>query len=77
MISNELQIASSGVPFTLHAAEAADGTRTPFKFDPICDLIPLMPDDSYQLIDKDQMEPSILLRKLRPWRPEDADSANP
>ncbi len=32
-----------------------------------------MSNDSYQLIDKDQMEPSILLRKLRPWRPEDAD----
>ena len=32
-----------------------------------------MPDDSYRLIDKDQMEPAILLRKLRPWRPEDAD----
>ena len=32
-----------------------------------------MPDDSYRLIDKDQMEPSILLRKLRPWRSEDAD----
>ena len=34
-----------------------------------------MPDDSHRLIDKDQMEPSILLRKLRPWRPEDANSA--
>ena len=34
-----------------------------------------MSNDSYQLIDKDQMEPSILLRKLRPWRPEDADKA--
>ena len=34
-----------------------------------------MPDDSYQLIDKDSMEPSILLRKLRPWRREDADRA--
>ena len=75
MISNELQIASGGVPFTLHAAEAAGGTRTPFKFDPIRDLIPLMPAGGYRLIDKDQMEPSILLRKLRPWRPEDADRA--
>ena len=36
-----------------------------------------MPDDNYRLIDKDQMEPSILLRKLRSWRPEDADSAKP
>ena len=34
-----------------------------------------MPDDRYRLIDKDQMEPSILLRTLRPWRREDADSA--
>ena len=34
-----------------------------------------MHDDSYQLIGKDQMEPSILLRKLRPWRPEDASKA--
>ena len=34
-----------------------------------------MHDDSYQLIGKDQMEPSILIRRLRPWRPEDADSA--
>ena len=34
-----------------------------------------MPDDSYQLIDKDLMEPSILLRGLRRWRSEDADSA--
>ena len=40
-------------------------------------LIPLMLDDSYRLIDKDQMEPSILLRKLRPWRPKDADRAQP
>ena len=77
MIPNELQIASSGVPFTLHAAEAAGGTRTPFKSDPIRDLIPLMPNDSYQLIGKDQMEPSILLRRLRRWRPEDADGAKP
>ena len=75
MIPNELQIASSGVSFTLHAAEAAGGTRTPFKFDPICDLIPLMPDDSYRLIAKDRMEPSILLRELRPWRDEDANRA--
>ena len=29
----------------------------------------------YPLIDKDQMEPSILLRRLRPWRTEDADRA--
>ena len=77
MIPNELQIASSGVPFTLHAAEAAGGTRTPFKSDPIRDLISLMPNDSYQLIGKDQMEPSILLRRLRRWRPEDADGAKP
>ena len=34
-----------------------------------------MPNDSYQLIGKDQMEPSILLRELRPWRDEDADRA--
>ena len=40
-------------------------------------LIPLMPDDSYRLIDKDKMEPSILLRRLRPWRDEDADRAKP
>ena len=30
-----------------------------------------MHDDSYQLVGKDQMEPSILNRRLRPWRPED------
>ena len=30
-----------------------------------------MHDDSYQLIGKDQMEPSILNRRLRPWRPGD------
>ena len=36
-----------------------------------------MPDDSYRLIDKDKMEPSILLRRLRPWRDEDADRAKP
>ena len=34
-----------------------------------------MHDDSYQLIDKDQMEPSILNRRLRQWRPEDASKA--
>ena len=34
-----------------------------------------MHDDSYQLIGKDQMEPSILIRRLRPWRPEDASKA--
>ena len=34
-----------------------------------------MPDDSYRLIGKDRMEPSILLRKLRPWRTKDADRA--
>ena len=34
-----------------------------------------MHDDSYQLIGKDQMEPSILIRRLRPWRPEDAPKA--
>ena len=38
-------------------------------------LISLMPDDSYRLIGKDRMEPSILLRKLRPWRTKDADGA--
>ena len=32
-----------------------------------------MADDIYSLIGKDQMEPSILIRRLRPWRPEDAD----
>ena len=62
-------------PFALRAAEAAVGTSNPFKSDPTRDLIPLMPDDSYQLIGKDRMEPSILLRSLRRWRPEDADSA--
>ena len=62
-------------PFALRAAEAAAGTKTTFKSDPICDLIPLLPDDSYRLIEKDQMEPSILLRELRPWRPEDANRA--
>ena len=30
-----------------------------------------MHDDSYQLVGKDQMEPSILNRRLRQWRPED------
>ena len=34
-----------------------------------------MHDDSYQLIGKDQMEPSILNRRLRQWRPEDASKA--
>ena len=34
-----------------------------------------MHDDSYQLIGKDQMEPSILIRRLRPWQSGDADSA--
>ena len=34
-----------------------------------------MHDDSYQLIGKDQMEPSILSRRLRQWRPEDASKA--
>ena len=34
-----------------------------------------MHDDSYQLIGKDQMEPSILVRRLRPWQPGDADRA--
>ena len=34
-----------------------------------------MHDDSYQLIGKDQMEPSILIRRLRQWRPEDASKA--
>ena len=33
-----------------------------------------MHDDSYQLIDKDQMEPSILIRRLRQWRAEDASN---
>ncbi len=36
-----------------------------------------MHDDNYQLIGKDQREPSILIRKLRPWRSGDADRANP
>lgn len=34
-----------------------------------------MHDDSYQLIGKDHMEPSILNRRLRQWRPEDASKA--
>ena len=34
-----------------------------------------MHNDNYQLIGKDQMEPSILSRRLRPWRPEDASTA--
>ena len=34
-----------------------------------------MHDESYQLIGKDQMEPSILIRRLRQWRPEDASKA--
>ena len=36
-----------------------------------------MGDDNYRLIGKDQMAPSILIRKLRPWRPGDADRVNP
>ena len=36
-----------------------------------------MHDDSYQLIGKDQMEPSILIRRLRPWQAGDADRVNP
>ena len=35
----------------------------------------MVDDNIYRLIDKDEMEPSILLRKLRPWRPEDAATA--
>ena len=34
-----------------------------------------MHNDNYQLIGKDQMEPSILVRRLRQWRPEDASKA--
>ena len=34
-----------------------------------------MHNDNYQLIGKDQMEPSILSRRLRPWQSGDADSA--
>ena len=34
-----------------------------------------MHNDNYQLIGKDQMEPSILSRRLRPWRSEDASTA--
>ena len=34
-----------------------------------------MHDDSYQVIGKDQMEPSILNRRLRPWRSGDASGA--
>ena len=34
-----------------------------------------MHDDSYQVIGKDQMEPSILNRRLRPWRSGDASRA--
>ncbi len=36
-----------------------------------------MHDDNYRLIGKGQMETFILLHKLRPWRPGDADRANP
>ena len=34
-----------------------------------------MHNDNYQLIGKDQMEPSILNRRLRPWQSGDADRA--
>jgi len=33
--------------------------------------------DNYKLLDRDQMEPSILLRKLDPWKPSKADRVKP
>lgn len=35
-----------------------------------------MPDNDYRLIGKDDMEPSILSRTLRPWRRHDQDRAH-
>ena len=33
--------------------------------------------DDYKLLDRDQMEPSILLRKLDPWNPSKSDRVKP
>ncbi len=33
--------------------------------------------DNYKLLDRDQMEPSILRRKLDPWKPSKADRVKP